>query len=123
MVTPASKLLLRLPADMPPSFNIASVAHYFPPINSSGAKRFEAMTKYFAREGHRVAVFTTCKTGADGEGAGGGAAFGRKKSPGTPGWVTSLSAGSPAGLRWGEGVNVRAAATAPWMVTGSGRSS
>ena len=67
MVTPASKLLLRLPADMPPSFNIAIVAHYFPPINSSGAKRFEAMTKYFAREGHRVAVFTTCKTGADGE--------------------------------------------------------
>jgi Glycosyl transferase 4-like domain len=47
--------------------NIAVMLHYFPPINSSGAKRFEAMTKYFAREGHNVTVFTTSKSGADGE--------------------------------------------------------
>lgn len=48
------------------TLNIAILVHYFPPINSSGAKRFEAMTKYFARAGHKVAVFTTSKTGADG---------------------------------------------------------
>jgi Glycosyl transferase 4-like domain len=52
---------------MGPSINIAVLLHYFPPINSSGAKRFEAMTKYFAREGHKVAVFTTSKSGVDGE--------------------------------------------------------
>lgn len=50
----------------PNPLNIAVLVHYFPPINSSGAKRFEAMTKYFARAGHKVAVFTTSKTGADG---------------------------------------------------------
>ena len=46
--------------------HIAIIVHYFPPINSSGAKRFEAMSKYFARRGYKVSVITTSKTGADG---------------------------------------------------------
>lgn len=47
--------------------HIAILVHYFPPINSSGAKRFEAMSKYFARAGYKVSVITTSKSGLDGE--------------------------------------------------------
>lgn len=46
--------------------NIVLIVHYFPPINSSGAKRMEAMAKYFARSGRNVTVITTTKTVADG---------------------------------------------------------
>lgn len=46
--------------------NIVVIVHYFPPINSSGAKRWEFMSKYIARAGHNVTVITTRKSGADG---------------------------------------------------------
>lgn len=45
---------------------IVVLVHWFPPINSSGARRFEAMTKYFVRKGHSVTVVTTHKSGKDG---------------------------------------------------------
>lgn len=47
--------------------NIVLIVHYFPPINSSGAKRMEAMSKYFSRAGRKVTVLTTTKGAADGE--------------------------------------------------------
>ena len=46
---------------------IVIIAHYFPPVNSSGAKRAEALSKYFTEAGHHVTVLTTTKTSADGE--------------------------------------------------------
>lgn len=42
------------------------MAHYFPPVSSSGAKRMEALAKYFALAGRRVTVLTTVKTPASG---------------------------------------------------------
>lgn len=42
------------------------IAHYFPPVNSSGAKRVEALSKYLVAAGHEVAVITTSKTASDG---------------------------------------------------------
>lgn len=47
--------------------NIVVIVHYFPPLNSAGGKRFEAMAKYFTRMGRRVTVLTTPKTPFDGE--------------------------------------------------------
>lgn len=46
--------------------NIVFIVHYFPPMNSTGAKRVEALAKYFVRAGRSVTVITTCKTSADG---------------------------------------------------------
>ena len=46
---------------------IVFIPHYYPPVNSSGAKRVEAISKYLASDGHDVTVITTKKTGADGE--------------------------------------------------------
>lgn len=46
--------------------HIVFVVHYFPPINSSGAKRVEAISKYLVRAGRKVTVITTRKSGADG---------------------------------------------------------
>jgi len=46
--------------------NIVFIAHYFPPVNSSGAKRVEAISKYLAADGHHVTVITTRKTAVDG---------------------------------------------------------
>lgn len=47
--------------------NIVLIAYYYPPINSSGAKRFEALSKFLAAMGHSVTVISTRKTLADGE--------------------------------------------------------
>lgn len=46
--------------------NIVLVVHYYPPINSSGAKRMEAMSKYFARWGRNVTVIAPRKGPIDG---------------------------------------------------------
>jgi glycosyltransferase involved in cell wall biosynthesis len=46
--------------------HIALFAYYFPPLSSSGAKRMEAMAKYFARAGRRVTVITQTKSHRDG---------------------------------------------------------
>ncbi|VFR44473.1 TPR/glycosyl transferase domain protein [plant metagenome] len=46
--------------------HIVFIVHYFAPINSSGAKRVDALSKYFAQDGHDVTVITTRKTGAQG---------------------------------------------------------
>lgn len=45
---------------------VVLIAYYYPPINSSGAKRFEALSKFLAEMGHSVTVITTQKTLADG---------------------------------------------------------
>ena len=45
---------------------IVFLVHYFPPINSSGAKRVEALSKYMAKLGRTVTVVTTRKSGVDG---------------------------------------------------------
>lgn len=45
---------------------IVFIVHYFPPVNSSGAKRVEAISKYLAAAGHSITVITTKKTGSDG---------------------------------------------------------
>lgn len=47
--------------------HIVLIAYYYPPINSSGAKRAEALSKYFCAFGHHVTVITTRKTRADGD--------------------------------------------------------
>jgi glycosyltransferase involved in cell wall biosynthesis len=41
--------------------SIVFLVHYFPPLNSAGGKRIEALSKYFVRAGRRVAVLTTAK--------------------------------------------------------------
>lgn len=46
---------------------IVFIVHYFPPLNSSGAKRVEALSKYLASFGHDVTVITPSKTSADGD--------------------------------------------------------
>lgn len=46
---------------------IVFIPHYYPPVNSSGAKRIEAISKYLAADGHDVTVITTQKTSADGD--------------------------------------------------------
>lgn len=45
---------------------IVFIVHYYPPVNSAGAKRVEALSKYFAAAGHEVTVVTTCKSDRDG---------------------------------------------------------
>lgn len=40
---------------------IVFIVHYFPPINSSGAKRVEALSKIFSQQGRQVTVITTQK--------------------------------------------------------------
>lgn len=45
---------------------IVLITHYYPPINSSGAKRAEALSKYFAAMGHDVTVIATRKSSSDG---------------------------------------------------------
>jgi glycosyltransferase involved in cell wall biosynthesis len=45
---------------------IVVIVHYFPPINSAGSKRFEAISKYLAKAGHQVTVITTGKRLRDG---------------------------------------------------------
>lgn len=45
---------------------IVFLVHYFPPVNSAGAKRVEALSKYMAAAGHDVTVVTTSKSSADG---------------------------------------------------------
>ncbi|WP_396267890.1 glycosyltransferase [Ideonella sp.] len=47
--------------------NVVLIAHYFPPINSSGAKRAEALSKYFVSFGHTVSVITPQKNTSHGE--------------------------------------------------------
>lgn len=47
--------------------HIVLIAHYYPPINSSGAKRAESLSKYFQALGHHVTVITTQKRRTDGE--------------------------------------------------------
>lgn len=46
--------------------NIVFLVHYFPPVNSAGAKRVEALSKYMVAAGHRVTVVTTSKSNRDG---------------------------------------------------------
>jgi len=46
--------------------HIVFIVHYYPPINSSGAKRVEFISKYLVRMGHRVTVITTQKKLSDG---------------------------------------------------------
>jgi glycosyltransferase involved in cell wall biosynthesis len=50
-----------------PARHIVFLVHYFPPLNSSGAKRVEALSKYFARSGRQVTVITTVKRRSDGD--------------------------------------------------------
>jgi glycosyltransferase involved in cell wall biosynthesis len=49
------------------SLRFVFIVHYFPPINSSGAKRVEAISKYLVMAGHHVTVITTRKSVSDGE--------------------------------------------------------
>ena len=42
------------------------LVHYFPPLNSSGARRINAFAKYLAAKGHKITVITTRKTERDG---------------------------------------------------------
>jgi glycosyltransferase involved in cell wall biosynthesis len=46
--------------------NIVFIAHYFPPLNSTGARRVLAFSKYLSHFGHRVTVVTTRKYSHDG---------------------------------------------------------
>ena len=48
------------------NLKIVFITHYFPPLNSSGARRINAFAKYLAAKGHQITVITTCKTGRDG---------------------------------------------------------
>ena len=45
---------------------IVFIAHYFPPLNSSGARRINAFAKYLSKQGHKIIVITTRKTLRDG---------------------------------------------------------
>jgi len=45
---------------------IVFIAHYFPPLNSSGARRINSFAKYLSAWGHQITVITTKKTERDG---------------------------------------------------------
>jgi glycosyltransferase involved in cell wall biosynthesis len=45
---------------------IVFITHYFPPLNSSGARRINAFAKYLSEWGHEVTVVTTKKSARDG---------------------------------------------------------
>lgn len=45
---------------------IVFIAHYFPPLNSSGARRINAFAKYLSSWGHQITVVTTRKSERDG---------------------------------------------------------
>jgi glycosyltransferase involved in cell wall biosynthesis len=45
---------------------IVFFSHYFPPLNSSGARRIIAFAKYLALAGHQITVISTTKSIADG---------------------------------------------------------
>lgn len=55
-----------MPARPASAQRIVFLVHYYPPINSSGGKRVEALSKYFTRLGRQVTVITTRKSGRDG---------------------------------------------------------
>ncbi len=46
--------------------NIIFIVHYFPPLNSTGARRVLAFAKYLHRFGHKVSVISATKTAKDG---------------------------------------------------------
>lgn len=46
--------------------NIVFLVHYFPPLNSTGARRILAFAKYLHRKGHLIHVISTPKTKRDG---------------------------------------------------------
>ena len=45
---------------------IVFFSHYFPPLNSSGARRIIAFAKYLALSGHQITVISTTKSASDG---------------------------------------------------------
>lgn len=45
---------------------IVFIAHYFPPLNSSGARRINSFAKYLSAWGHQITIITTKKTERDG---------------------------------------------------------
>lgn len=45
---------------------IVFITHYFPPLNSSGARRINSFAKYLSAWGHQITVITTRKTERDG---------------------------------------------------------
>jgi len=47
--------------------NIVFITHYFPPLNSSGARRINAFAKYLSVWGHQITVITTKKSSRDGQ--------------------------------------------------------
>lgn len=56
---------------MPPNppvdaVKILFITHYFPPLNSSGARRINAFAKYLSAWGHQITVVTTTKSERDG---------------------------------------------------------
>ncbi len=46
--------------------NIVFLVHYFPPLNSTGARRVLAFAKYLHRAGHTIDIISTVKTNKDG---------------------------------------------------------
>jgi glycosyltransferase involved in cell wall biosynthesis len=64
MTDPGAPVVSSAPSERP--LRVVFVAHYFPPVNSAGAKRVEALSKYLIAGGHDVTVITTQKTSADG---------------------------------------------------------
>lgn len=48
------------------ALKIVFIAHYFPPLNSSGARRINAFAKYLSAWGHQITVITTTKSERDG---------------------------------------------------------
>src|SRR6202023_1748690 len=45
---------------------IVFFVHYFPPLNSTGARRVESFVKYLSRWGHEIVIVSTRKTMRDG---------------------------------------------------------
>lgn len=48
------------------ALKIVFITHYFPPLNSSGARRINAFAKYLSAWGHQITVITTRKSERDG---------------------------------------------------------
>lgn len=45
---------------------IVFFVHYFPPLNSTGARRVESLAKFLSRDGHEIVIVSTGKTLRDG---------------------------------------------------------
>lgn len=83
---------------------IVFIVHYFPPLNSSGARRVLAFGKYLTLLGHQISVITTAKSNYDGQ-----------LTETMPGNLRVVELGADHSRQTDKASNVRNETGRPWM--------